>query len=408
MAGTRRLEQLAESVEGRLDLPDGDLVVALSGGADSGALAYLCLKIGREVSAVHIDHGLPNSPLMEKAAKAVAAELGLDLKVRRVVVPEGPSPEGQARRARYVEFAQIEDGPILTGHTRDDVVETVVFNLIRGTGPRGLAGIPYFRPANIYRPMLRIARSETREIAALAGLPFVDDPMNDDLTLTRNRVRRTVIPVLEELNPRFSDSIARLARTVAADNELLDGEAARVRLIHEQGRVGVAVGDLVSVPRALADRVLKNLIAHGVGSGEVSAERVEALWEVALGEKGRLELTEGVVARRSGPLLVIDRPADLAPSESTRLTPGLHRVGNLEFDVAAGGSVCTVLPLSRWSAVFPAETALVAMPSGVVIADGEPAWVPGEKRFPVAWYQPGALGYLSVSANEVTGWTSGP
>ena len=68
---------------------------------------------------------------------------------------------------------------ILTGHTLDDQAETVLLNMLRGTGPRGLTGIPLWRPPNISRPMLRITRSETRELALLAGLPFFDDPMNE-------------------------------------------------------------------------------------------------------------------------------------------------------------------------------------------------------------------------------------
>ena len=392
----------------RLDLPDGALVVALSGGADSAALAYLCLQAGQDVAAVHINHGLTHSPLMEEAAGEVASALGVDLEVRRVVVPAGPSPEGQARRVRYSVFADLGRGPILTGHTRDDDVETVIFNLVRGTGSRGLAGIPYFRPPCIFRPLLHVTRSETREIAALAGLPFVDDPMNNDPSLSRNRIRHNVIPVLEELNPRVSEAIARMAASVASDNEYLAWRAAQIPLVYEDGRVGIAVGGLIAVPRTLANRALKSLISYAIGSSGVTAERVDALFNIAVGKTGPLELAGGVLARRSGPLLVIDNPVDLAESESTRLVPGHHRVGVIEFDVVAGGSVCQVLPLSRWSAVFPAGALLEARPDGVVTADGEEAWVPGVKRLPVAWYQPGAIGYLSVSASEVTGWTSGP
>jgi hypothetical protein len=93
-------------------------------------------------------------------------------------------------------------------------------------------------------------------------------------------------------------------------------------------------------------------------------------------------------------------PVDLAPGE--------NRVGRLVFEVLKHGDVCQVAPLSRWQAIFPLETGLVASPEGVVLADGVEAWVPGVKRLPVAWYQPGTVGYLSVFAREESGWTSSP
>src|SRR5690554_6166813 len=144
MAGTRRLTALAAEARSRLDLPDGDLVVALSGGADSAALAWLVGEEGRSVRAIHVDHGFPGSPLMRRAAMAVAAALDIPLEIVAVTVPEGPSPENQARIARYAALAAAlkEGETLLTAHTADDNVETVIINLARGTGTRGLAGIP--------------------------------------------------------------------------------------------------------------------------------------------------------------------------------------------------------------------------------------------------------------------------
>lgn len=406
MAGTRRLRHLVETATGRLDLPDGPLVIALSGGADSAALAFICHELGREARCVHINHGLPASSTMQAAAAAISDRLGLELNVRPVVIPEGPSPEGQARRARYSAFADVE-GPLLTAHTRDDDVETVLFNVIRGTGSRGLTGIPYFRPHNVFRPMLAVTRSETREIASLAGLPFVDDPMNDDLSLTRNLLRSRVIPMLSELNPRLSESIARMAATVATDNQFLDAEAAKLRLVHGEESVGVALGDLKAVPKAMRDRALKSMLGYVLEPGAVTAERVEGLWAVATGEAESREVESGVVASLRGPLLVIETPRDWSGSQVVELSPGRHRQGRIEFEVVAAERVCKVVPLSRWAAIFPSGTALEAVSDGWVTADGEPAWRPGEKRLPVSWYEPGNVGYLSVFASEVTGWTSG-
>jgi len=385
-------------------------VVALSGGADSATLLYLCADLGAATRALHVNHRLAHSPMMEMAAREIAQQLGIDLDVIAVTVERGPSPEGQARRARYSAFADRteERERLLTGHTRDDNVETVLFNLIRGTGPRGLSGIPYFRPHNVFRPILSVTRSETREIAALAGLAFVDDPMNDDQGLTRNIMRTRVIPMLSELNPRLSESIARMAAAVASDNAYLDHEAAQIRILRSDDSVGVAAGDLLAMTKPVADRVLKIMLTETVGSEGVSAERVDNLWSVARAEMASLELVPEINATRRGPLLVIETRLDWLDTQPIMLSPGRHRCGHFMFDVLSHDGPCKVAPLSAWSAIFPADTELSTGSDGVVTADGEPAWVPGKKRMAVAWYEPGSVGYLSVFANEVTGWTSSP
>ena len=410
MVDTRRLTRLVTSTSDRLKLPDGPLVVALSGGADSATLGLLCIQQERQVSAVHINHGLPSSSIMEHAAAAVAGTLDLPLEVRVVAVPEGPSPEGQARKVRYaaIETAITSEDRLLTGHTRDDNVETVLLNLIRGTGSRGLGGIPYHRPQNIFRPVLDVTRSETREISTLAGLPFADDPMNEDFELTRNVVRSQVIPELSVMNPRLSESIARMAASIASDNNYLDQMATDVGSVHSQESVGVAVGDLFAIANPLADRVLKSMLSETIGTDNVSAENVRKLWSVASGGTKSQQLGSNFVVTRRGPLLVIDASTHRTRKQPKRLTPGRHHEGGLTFDVLNRDEVCKIAPLSRWAALFAPDAELEVTSSGSVIADGELAWVPGDKRMPVAWYEPGTVGYLSVFAREESGWTSNP
>jgi hypothetical protein len=342
---------------------------------------------------------------MEKAAVEIAQRLEIAVEVVVVEVPSGPSPEGQARRARYEAFDEVP-GSLLTAHTRDDDVETVVFNMIRGTAASGLAGIPYHRAQNVYRPILDVTRSETREIAALAGLPSVDDPMNEDPGLSRNIMRHEVIPMFRALNPAIEESIARLSSAVGKDNAYLDELAARVPIRHGERSVAVAIGDLAALPGPVADRVLKTMLMRTVGGSGVTAERVQALRDVAAGEIRSREIEAGVVALSRGAMLVLCYVGEAADDEPVALSPGVHRLGNLEFEVISRDGRCPVLPLSRWSAVFASDADLVALPDGTVTASGEVAWEPGRRRHPVAWYVPGADGYLSVFANEVTGWTS--
>lgn len=410
MVDTRRLIGLTESALRRLRLPDGPLAIGLSGGADSGAMAYLCSRLGRETRAIHINHGLRDSLLMEGAAHSVAERLGIDFEVRTVTVPPGASPEGQARNVRYLAFAE-STGPeeaLLTAHTLDDDVETILFNIIRGTGPSGLSGIPYLRPNNVYRPILEVSRSETREIATLAGLPYVDDPMNDDLGLARNFIRSRLLPLMAELNPKLASAMKRLARAVASDNDFLDSRAAMVHKVQTENSAAVAVGELAGLPKAVRDRVLKDMLVSVAGNGAVAAETIAAIWDVAEGSAARAQLSSELTVERRGPMLVIASADDAARSAGGALTPGRHRHGSQVFEVLQFDRICQVAPLSRWSAIFPADTLLEMGSDGVVTANGEPAWAPGIKRFPVAWYEPGSVGYLSVFATEENGWTSNP
>jgi tRNA(Ile)-lysidine synthase len=406
MVGTRRLIELEDRASQGLRLPEGPLVLGLSGGADSTALLWLVSGMGREVRALHVDHRLVGSPVMREAAIAVAGMVGTPLEVVSTTVGPGASPEAVAREARYQAIsASVGPGEsVLTAHTSEDNAETVLINLIRGTGTKGLAGIPAFRDPNIHRPALGLSRDVLREIAVLAGLPFVDDPMNSDPGLTRNRIRTTVMPLLRDLNPSIAESVRRMTEVVRADVAILDS-LSRLRVTFSDRLALVPVGVLRSRPRPLVDRALLDLLG-AVGGRQPEASHLDRLWDVIDGSSASQEIKGGMVARIEGPFLVIG-PQPGPGDRELVLTPGLHRHENLVFEVVASREVCRVAPLGAWSALFPVG-AVLTVADGVVAVDGEPAWVPGEKRLPVAWYRPGDVGYLSVFAREESGWTSSP
>jgi len=297
VVATRRLSQLVESALPQLDLPENRLVVALSGGADSAALAYLATEVGKEIALVHVDHQLEASPVMVRAAHDIGKKFDLPVETVTVDVGSGSSLEDRARDARYRALEKIETA-VVTGHTRDDSVETMLINLIRGTGPRGLIGIPCFRPPNIYRPMLGITRSETREIASLAGLPFVDDPMNADMSLTRNRIRHRILPLMRELNPQIDSALARTAEMLESDVDFLDQLAS-----HHQTRA-LPVSLIVTLPKVLADRLLRFALQNATIAP--TADRIGRMWSVASGESQRQDLAEGRSVVRRDALLVIE------------------------------------------------------------------------------------------------------
>lgn len=296
MVETRRLKALTGDALQRLCLPDSSITVALSGGADSAALAFLASQAGADLDAVHVHHGFPASDVLAVAAQEIADQLVLDVKVVHVEVEPGPSPEGKAREARYG-VLDSWPGAVVTAHTKDDNAETILMNLVRGAGAAGLSGIPRHRPPVTWRPMLDISRNETREIAALAGLPFVNDPMNDDETLARTRVRHSLLPMLREMNPRVDEALARAGASLDADAQLLDTLTPEVA-----GPVPVAL--LQTTPRPLASRVLMRMLT---GEGlEPTDDRVRRMWAVVDGDAQRHDLAGGRTVVRSGALLVIE------------------------------------------------------------------------------------------------------
>ncbi len=173
-------------------------VVAFSGGLDSTvllhALAAPADKQDIPVMAVHVDHGLhEDSPDWRAHCEAVANSLGVDFVSKRVVVEDdaGHGPEAAARDARYRVLATLlkRGDWVLSAHHQDDQAETMLVNLIRGTGPAGLAGIGEIRPFAagwLVRPILDVPRAALQDYARAQGLAWIDDPSNDDLQFDRN------------------------------------------------------------------------------------------------------------------------------------------------------------------------------------------------------------------------------
>ena len=176
---------------------------AVSGGADSLALLLLAVNAGLKVTAWHVDHGLRETSSDEgEMVFEVASGLGVQANCLKAFIEDGPNLEARARDARR----DVLPPQILTGHTADDQAETVILNLLRGSGVQGTAGIgdPH------RRPILDLRRRETRELCLSEQLDPVNDPMNLDPRFTRNRIRNEVIPLLAEVAGR--DPVPLLAR----------------------------------------------------------------------------------------------------------------------------------------------------------------------------------------------------
>lgn len=253
------------------------VVVALSGGADSLALAaaaaFEAPKAGVRVVSVTVDHGLQEgSADAAAAAAAQARHLGIEARIVRVTVEAGGGPEAAARSARYAalrdEASALRAAAILTGHTLDDQAETVLLGLARGAGAASLQGMAAAGDLDgvaLLRPLLGVRRVTTRAACAAEGLVPWDDPHNADPRFARVRVRRTVLPLLEaELGPGIADALARTAAQLREDAEAFDemiDETIEDIVEHVEAGISVSAGALAANPAALRHRIIRHVVA---------------------------------------------------------------------------------------------------------------------------------------------------
>lgn len=274
--------------------PGVTIVVALSGGADSLALAaataFEARSRGIQVVSATIDHGLQDrSADAAAAAVAKAKALGIDALSRRVQVTGTGlgGPEAAARDARYAALRQIatehKASAVLLGHTLDDQAETVLLGLARGSGAASLQGMSSARTdadGTLWlRPMLGVRRDVTRAFCVASALTPWDDPHNLEDRFARVRVRERVLPVLEaELGPGIAEALARTAEQLREDAEAFDEmihETIEDIVEHAEAGISVSVAALAANPAALRNRIIRLVADSEFGVSLTRTQTVE-------------------------------------------------------------------------------------------------------------------------------------
>jgi tRNA(Ile)-lysidine synthase len=313
---------IRNAVKPHLDqLEPGDtFIVAVSGGADSLALAYALIVESQSRAlnavAVTVDHQIQeNSGAQASRVSNQLKEMGyVQVFVKKVMVASDSNLEAIARDVRYQALNEIlqetKATKIFLGHTFNDQAETVLLGLARGSGARSLAGMSEEKDHYI-RPLLSISREETERACRELSLEFWSDPHNFDNEFTRVRVRREVIPYLEEkLDPGISRALVRSAALLRDDADALDSWA-------EREMVGVDLTDLdcqhlSRLPRAIRTRILRAAaLTAGVTPGTLTFEQIGAMDALisAWSGQGELALSGGVkVERISGRLSLSSKP----------------------------------------------------------------------------------------------------
>ncbi len=313
----------------------------VSGGPDSVALLCVIAEIGERPFVLHVDYGLRGEESRGDAefVRGLCGEMGLDCEVRSLRVG-GSNLQEEARKGRYriAEELAAERGfsTIVTGHTADDVAETVLMNLARGAGTRGLSGIPPVR-GRLARPLIEMRRSEVLRYLEDLGQPFRTDSSNLVPKYARNRVRLEVLPVLEELYPGAGGNVARAAGLLREDLETLESLAAGA-LRWRGDEVFVPVDELRAMPLALRRYVVREAyFALLPGAFPLGLEAVEDLLKLVFRGEGtrKLHLPGGVTAvARSGEELALYRGRYPVPAGEQVLLPGRQEFGRWELTVS--------------------------------------------------------------------------
>jgi len=316
----------------------GDRVgVAVSGGPDSVLLldfmSRLASDLGLGLAVVHFNHRLrgAESDADEQFVRQLAEERGLEFlsgsgNVAEEARQKRQNVEAVARRLRYrFFFSLVHQGrvsKVATAHTANDQAETVLLKLLRGAGPRGLAGIYPVLEGKVVRPFLSLTRPEIERELARRKLEFRTDPSNRDLRLRRNQIRHELLPRLErEFNPEIVPLLRQLAERARQDEAYLDEQArehARPWRVREGKEERIPVRSLLGLPAALVPRVLQQMIqAAGGKLRGTTYGHLEALRRFAReAQSGRaLALPGGLEARREFDWLAIGPAhAEAAPA----------------------------------------------------------------------------------------------
>ncbi len=304
------------------------MIAAVSGGPDSVCLVRVLRELEMELGVAlvgvgHVNHQLRGAESDEdqRFVEGLARSLDLPFFCASGAVGEG-NVEQNARRARRRFFRQlIDEGKadrVALGHTRDDQAETVLFRILRGAGPSGLAGVLPITAEGLIRPMLGASREQVLAYLGERGIAWREDSSNRSLQFTRNRLRHELLPHLTEAyNPRVKEALANLADVSFEEETWWAGEMARAApavLKESAAGLELATEPLRSFPRALQRRLVREAMRQVKGDLRGMDHRhVEAIRELAVGREtsGRVTVP-GLMAIRSFDRLLLGGPGAAA------------------------------------------------------------------------------------------------
>ena len=317
-------------VEEKMLLGTDAVVCAFSGGADSLCLADVLLSLSSELGfrleCAHFNHFLRGGESLRDERFAAEWCASRDIKLHigcgdaAAYASEhrmGIEEAARALRYGFLETLGDESTRIATAHQADDQAETMLLNLLRGSGLKGLCGIPPVR-GRIIRPLLGVNRAQILAYLRQRGLTWVEDSSNQDTGFRRNLLRNRVMPLLREINPSFSENCVRTARLMRADEALLAEMAAKA-VTTEGDRTVLSVPELRDLPLPLSSRAVRQ--ALGVFGLQPEEKHVAAIMGLIVSKNpsAQMELPCGLAARRQYDRLLIGRDTGSSPVSETDL-----------------------------------------------------------------------------------------
>lgn len=293
------------------------ITVALSGGADSVALLHVMISLSEtfktEVAAAHFNHLIRGDEAFrdEEFVKKLCADLGVKLICGSADVPafakeNKTSLELAARKLRYEFFESLDTDAVATAHTASDNLETIIFNLTRGSGAAGLCGIPAKRGIYI-RPLLLCTRSDIEAYCSQNNLQYVTDSTNLIDDCTRNIIRHNVVPVLTGINPSAETAAARAAHLLSDDFEFINNIAEKSFNERFCGNM-LNIKDFSALPVALARRIIIKFYSAVTGESP-DFLHIDNIYKICI-SPGKTSVPNNMVAVSSGEKLVFRKNSE--------------------------------------------------------------------------------------------------
>ena len=305
-------------------LEDGDtVIVGLSGGADSTALLRVLCELKTEYNlnliAAHVNHGIRGAEADRDEAfcKELCKKLGVQIYAFHIDIPElakerGVSLEVAGRDARYEFFTGLagEKGKIATAHNAQDTAETLLLNLCRGTGLKGLTGIPPVRfvehkagcrsdetvSTMVIRPLIECTREEIEAYLESLGQDYVTDSTNLEDDYTRNRIRHNVIPELVAVNENAMGNITRCISTLKDDSDFLEALAEELVSSSNRGD-GLDTDALLAAPKPVLSRAVSRLAYDACGRYPEKVHILKAMDMMKIGRTDQVQIPGGAYIR---------------------------------------------------------------------------------------------------------------
>ncbi len=399
------LKQVADTIaKYRMFAPGDRVLVGVSGGPDSVALLHLLDALAPayhlQLGVAHLNHGLrsPAADIEAAHVAQLAENLDLAFHVKQIHLdPQQGALEDRARQARYRFFNEVADRrgytKIALGHQADDNAESVLLHLIRGSGLRGLSGIPPVRSPRVVRPLINIHRAEIMTYLKRRHLPYMLDDSNTDLRFDRNRIRHQLLPLLQrDYNPNITATLHRTAGICRDEDQWLDRHLQpvvdKMTTDSTPGSLVLNLDQLTGQPHVLKRRLIRSALRQWRGHlKRITALHVEAMIDLIASDRsgGHLNLPGGLTARRD-----------------------LHR---LQFSVLKNGRKLPSPPAASFHYALHAAEALPArliIPEAGVSLDFTTGPPPKTKDFScldnsMAWFDLDRLGFPLVFRSRSPG-----